>query len=122
MKSMTYGVVPSFAEFSAHLDTARRDDEPVWDGKYEMLLVGSDVKQAEKALKKIARAKGTDRVSASAIEHFTGSGTFHSGKYGLRIHSKTALWHFIKALPVLTDSSDGDLASSIMETLGYEWV
>lgn len=113
--SMTYGVVPSFKEFSAHLDSYEDNngEQASWDERgYPMVLVGSDVDQAEKALRKMARA---NRVSD--LEFFT-----ERGKYGLRILNKSTLWNFIKALPILTDDPDGDLASSIMTTLGYEWI
>ena len=109
---MSYGVVPPFEEFSAHLDTALRDDEPVWNGEYSMELVGNDIDQAEKALKKCNKKKDF---------HVTGF-QGHYGKFGLRFTDKKSLWHFIKALPIFTNDDDGDLASSIMTTLGYEWV
>jgi hypothetical protein len=111
---MTYGVVPPFEEFSAHLNTARdEDDEPVWDDSgYPMELVGSDAEQAKRALRKC------DRKKDFRVTEFVG----RPGKFALRFTDKKSLWYFIKALPIFTDDPDGDLASSIMTTLGYEWI
>lgn len=111
--SLDYGFIPSFAEFSAHLNTAIRDDEPVWnEAGYPMELVGTAVEQAELALRR-CNGNPVFRVVGFAGQY---------GKFGLRFADKLSLWLFIKALPALTDDPDGDLASSIMETLGYEWI
>lgn len=111
---MTYGVVPSFEDFSAHLNAYKDNngEEASWEGLYPMELVGSDIDQAEKAIKKC------DKKKDFRVTGFVGQ----YGKFGLRFTDKKSLWLFIKALPILTDDPDGDLASSIMGTLGYEWV
>lgn len=127
-KSMTWGTLPEFPAFKAYVEAARdEDDEPVIGppgNVYHMELVGRDKESAKLALKTLFAA-GT-RV---AFEQFEG----RHGKYGLRFLDLVSLHKFILALLTVSemeaeegekDESEGpaDLASSIMSTLGYEWV
>jgi len=126
MKSVTWGTLPEFPEFKAHVDAMVDDDgDPVVgpDGGdvYHMELVGRDKESAKTALKTLL-ATGT-RVK---FDQFEG----RHGKFGLRFLDLVSLHKFILALLTISEMEDpddngegpGDLASSIMGQLGYEWV
>jgi hypothetical protein len=132
MKSMSYGTLPEFPAFKAHVEAALdEDDEPVMGPPgdvYHMELVGRDKESAKMALKTLFSA-GT-RV---AFEQFEGK----HGKFGLRFLDLVSLHKFILALMTISemeaededevvarDRGEGpaDLASSIMSTLNYEWI
>lgn len=129
-RSMTWGTVPEFPAFKAHVEAARdEDDEPVIGPPgdvYHMELVGKDAAAAKMALKTMFSAG--IRVS---FEQFEG----RHKKYGLRFLDLQSLHKFIAALLVVDEmeaeeagpdadrqETAGDLASSIMSTLGYEWI
>lgn len=135
--SMTWGTLPEFPAFERHVTAARdEDDEPVIGEPgdvYHMELTGKDTQAAKTALKTLL-ATGTP----VAFDQFTPSKYPH--KYGLRFHDLVSLHKFILALMTvdemtyealgeekyskLSDAGDNpaNLASSIMSTLGYEWV
>lgn len=134
--SMSWGTLPEFPAFKAHVEAALdEDDEPVMGPPgdvYHMELVGKDIASAKLALKTLF-STGTP----VAFEQFEGK----HGKFGLRFQDLVSLHKFILALLTVSEleaeelgehpdgtpmdsggDGPGDLASSIMGTLGYEWV
>lgn len=126
---MTWGKIPEFPAFKAHVEAARdEDDEPVIGPPgdvYHMELVGKDAAAAKMALKTMFSAG----IQVS-FEQYKGK----HGRFGLRFLDLQSLHKFIAALLVVDEmeaeedpeaereETPGDLASSIMGTLGYEWV
>jgi len=124
MKSMTYGTVPTFAEFERHVKTWKNEEgegikaseRPV----YKMELVGSDAECAQEA------AQGIPGIAI-------GGGRKYAHKLGVEIDDIASLWAFVNSLvhhadDAFEDNMDDegekyrDLASSVMYTLGYEWI
>ncbi len=128
-KSLNWGTLPEFPAFEKHVRQAvDEDDNPVIGPPgdvYHMELVGKDVNAAKLALQTLF-STGT-KVD---FDQFTGK----HGKYGLRFNDLLSLHKFILALLTVDEmeaeadpdadrqETPGDLASSIMQTLGYEWV
>lgn len=125
-KSMTWGTLPEFPAFKAYVEAARdEDDEPVIGppgNVYHMELVGRDKESAKLALKTLFSTR-----TPVAFEQFEGE----HGKFGLRFLDLVSLHKFILALLTINEMQEqdddsgegpGDLASSIMGTLGYEWI
>jgi hypothetical protein len=127
-KSMTWGTLPEYPAFEKYVMAARdEDNEPVIGPSgdvFHMELVGRDKESAKLALKTLF-ATGTP----VAFERFAG----RHGKFGIRFQDLVSLHKFILALLTISeletegDSDDreegpGDLASSIMSTLTYEWI
>jgi hypothetical protein len=129
LRSISWGTIPEFPAFKAHVEAASSEDgEPVIGPPgdvYHMELVGQDVTWAKMALEAMFAAG--IRVS---FEQFKG----RHGKYGLRFLDLQSLHKFIAALMVVDEmeaeedpdadrqETAGNLASSIMTTLGYEWI
>lgn len=128
-KSLSWGTLPEYPAFAEHVQRAvDEDDQPVIGPPgdvYHMELVGKDAAAAKLALKTLF-STGT-KVS---FDQFQGK----HGKYGLRFNDLLSLHKFILALLTVDEmeaeadpdadrqETPGDLASSIMGTLGYEWV
>lgn len=124
MKSMTYGIVPPFAEFERHVTTWKNEDGEGIDVNespvFHMDLVGSDAECGQEA------AQDIPGVSV-------GGGRRYAHKLGVEIEDVAALWAFINSLVHHADDAWEDknqmggeayldLASGIMYTLGYEWI
>lgn len=115
--SMMYGTLPPFAAFSQHLDTALDyDDRTVWDGKYDMCLVGTDEVSARTILAKL------DGHVEFYFEDFVPAHPRDARKFCVRLLDKMSLWLFIQEMSEYEYAHDGSLASCIMGTLAYEWV
>jgi hypothetical protein len=128
-KSMTWGTLPEFREFKAYVEAARNeDDEPVVGPPgdvWHMEVVGRDKESVKKALKVLFASD-----AKVAYEQFDGK----HGKYGIRFLDLVSLHKFILALLTISEmeaeehpdgtpmEGPGDLASSIMDNLGFEWV
>jgi hypothetical protein len=128
-KTLSWGEIPEFPAFRAHVEAFRNDDdEPVIGPPgdvYHMELVGNDVDAAKMALK-VMFGVGIP----VKFEQFKG----RHGKYGLRFLDLSSLHQFIAALTVVDEmereadpsedrqETPGDLASHIMSTIGYEWI
>jgi hypothetical protein len=131
---MTWGVLPELPAFEKHVRTALdEDDEPVIGPPgdvYHMELVSKEKEWAKTALETLF-ATGTPL----AFDQFTPKKYPH--KYGLRFHDVPSLHKFILALLTVdemeaeaqgeqygqgNEETPGMLASSIMSTLGYEWI
>lgn len=126
---MTWGTIPEFPAFKAHVESALdEDDEPVIGPPgdvFHMELVGKDAAAAKTALKTMFSAG--IRV---AFERYKG----RHNQFGLRFLDLPSLHKFIAALLVVDEmeaeadpeaerqETPGDLASSIMGSLGYEWI
>jgi hypothetical protein len=133
LPELSWGTLPEFPAFKAHVETAVDEDgDPVMGPPgdvYHMELVGRDKESAKMALKTLF-STGTP----VAFEQFEGQ----HGKFGLRFQDLVSLHKFILALLTVSEmeaeehpdgtpmdsggDGPGDLASSIMYTLGYEWV
>lgn len=105
MKSMSYGQLPTKQDFMKAYKK-----ELGTDGLYEMRLVGDDKQVAGRAVDLMMPniSNGLDLI-ASGAEGWIGG---------------EELWRFIKMLVRLWDNGDdaaGDLASSILSTLDFEW-
>lgn len=112
--SMTYGTIPPFEEFERDIRRPNPDESdgsPYWPPGtlYPMELVNSDEIECAEAF--------------GEFEEF-------SGKYGKRGFrgDERQIYDFLEYLAEQDDflsgeeGSPGDLGSSIMTTLGYEWV
>lgn len=129
MQGMTWGTMPEFKAFRAHVESALdEDDNPVVGPPgdvYHMELVGND-KESSKLALKVLFASGTP----VKYDQFDG----RHGKYGLRFHDLMSLHKFLVALLTVDEmqaeesgdeersETPGDLASSIMGALNYEWI
>lgn len=107
MESMTYGELPSKAAF-----VKRTEAESQYP--YPMELVGED--------KEVV----ADLLDDEGIEEFVPK---HSHKLGVRVLDAEAMYRFLSGLKDKYESGEGEendaagnLASSILGTLGYEWV
>lgn len=103
MKSMSYGQMPSKAEFVERTEGQY---------PYPMELVGEDKHAMERA----------GLLDIDGVEEFyTGS-----HKFGIKVMNAEAMYAVLEALVERwgneEDDDAGDLASGIMGTLGYEWV
>ena len=116
MKSMTFGTMPTFESFSKHLDSYKDMDgeHASWGGRYPMELAGRGDQSA-------AAWVFTSAAFRPYLRDYT---TFEGryGKMGIHLHSKKALWVFIKTLASKGSESADSLASAMMSTLGYEWI
>lgn len=128
-KSMSWGTLPEFREFKAYVEAARNeDDEPVVGPPgdvWHMEVVGRDKESTKKALKVLFASD-----AKVAYEQFDGK----NGKYGIRFLDLVSLHKFILALLTISEmeaeehpdgtpmEGPGDLASSIMDNLGFEWI
>lgn len=126
---MTWGTLPEYRDFEKYVTTALDDDDRPVIGPpgdvYHMELVGRDRESAKLALKSLFVAG-----SPVAFEQFKGQ----HGKFGLRFLDLVSLHKFILALLMVDEmeaeadpdrereETPGDFASSIMGTLGYEWI
>ena len=119
-ESLTYGQLPSFEDFKRHIHTAinPETDEPYWpEGTtYPMELVSA---------REIELAKEFGGLDDFRTErHRTGRNTRATGFRG----DEKQIYDFLVFLMSQEDAYDGEedspgsLASSIMTTLGYEWV
>jgi hypothetical protein len=124
MKSLDGGTVPPYPEFERHLKIWKNEDgKGVVSGEspvYWMELVGDDAECGREA------AQDIPGVSVGAGRHY-------AHKLGIEIDDVASLWAFVNSLVHHSDDAfeEGneemgdayrDLASSIMYTLGYEWV
>jgi hypothetical protein len=101
MKSMSYGDMPPKAEFV----TRTEGQYP-----YPMELVGADQELVQ------------DLLNDEGIEEFDSK---YRNKLGVRVIDAKAMYRFLSGLKErYEDGNDaaGDLASSILGTLGYEWI
>lgn len=127
-KSMSWGTLPEFREFKAYVEAARNeDDEPVIGPPgdvWHMEAVGRDKESIKMALKVLFASD-----AKVAYEQFDGK----HGKYGIRFLDLVSLHKFILALLTISEmeaesgeddrgEGPGDLASSIMDNLGFEWI
>lgn len=128
-KSLTWGTLPEFDAFEDYVREAVDDDgNPVVGPPgdvYHMELVGKDAAAAKLALKTLFATGTKVDFDQYQAKH---------GKFGLRFNDLLSLHKFILALLTVDEmeaeaepekereETPGDLASSIMGTLGYEWV
>lgn len=89
-KSMTYGTIPSFSDFSMHFRKEVNDE-----------LYNYDL-------------KGSEAVVARKVKIPT-SGDFTAKQLYMIVKKLVQAWE-------VGNDEAGDLASSIMYTLGYEWI
>jgi hypothetical protein len=113
-RSMTYGVLPPYKEFLAAIRENNPDEDRPYlapGQKYPMELVGMDVRVADKI----------------GLEP-SGVGDYGKPRYEL---TEKQLYAMLKKLVRVFDSNmkdeamreaAGDLASSVMTTLGFEWI
>lgn len=113
-ESMSFGVLPSFAAFSAHIHSEDPDEGRPYlapGAKYPMELTGDD-----------------QRVAVKLKLKPSGTGDYGKPRYEL---TAKQLYAAIKKMSAMFDSdmadeelreAAGSLASSIMGTLGYEWI
>lgn len=113
MRSLTYGQLPDRSEFMA----ATADHFP-----YPMELVGQSAMVAIDAVN-----QGIDSHLEAVDAH--GFRPRYAHKAGVQIESPESMHTFLRRLTERWERDDspdgeeaGDLASCILETLGYEWV
>ena len=115
---MTYGTLPSFEEFERDIrrpDPDESDGSPYWPKGtlYPMELVNDDEARLAEAFGALERFK-SDRQRSGINSRARG----YKG-------DEPTIYDFLVYLSGENDDGNevaGDLASSIMTTLGYEWI
>jgi|HubBroStandDraft_1064217.scaffolds.fasta_scaffold53842_1 hypothetical protein len=120
---LTFGVMPPFEEFIRDIrrpDPDYDDERAYWPegATYPMELVDSDeIDLANQFIRVHTRQRSRDGYG-----NLTPFASRHSHKAGFRADNERALYDFIEFLASSGEEAGESLASSIMTTLGYEWI
>lgn len=107
MRSMTFGVVPSYREFTAHIHSI----DPETDQQY--LAIGQKFPIETHSNSADGRILHKLRVEPSGV------GQYGKNRYEL---TEKQLYALIKKLGRSSADEAMSLGSSIMSSLGYEWI